>query len=263
MVKKNIFLGIYVPAYDKKIYTDTARSLFDLSELLKLKKVPAAIIYSTGLSMIHDVRNRCFSNFIDGTDFTHMLFIDSDMAFKPQIIWNMLKFDAPVMGVAYARKFHSFELPRGYSVKSIREAKELCLTYNASFEELDINHSAEEVSKSRNINGFIKVARVATGMMLIRRDAAEKMVEAYPKDAYKITREMHPFVPKKYYGMFNPLATETNLLLGEDYSFCKRWTDIGGEIWCDIQSETSHHGSEVYTGSYLSTAALRKSRESV
>ena len=36
--------------------------------------------------------------------------------------------------------------------------------------------------------------------------------------------------------------------LPEDYSFCRRWRQIGGEIWIDLQSRFDHVGSYVYRG---------------
>jgi hypothetical protein len=36
--------------------------------------------------------------------------------------------------------------------------------------------------------------------------------------------------------------------LPEDYTFCKRWLDVGGEIWVDITSKLIHHGPYSFVG---------------
>jgi hypothetical protein len=36
---------------------------------------------------------------------------------------------------------------------------------------------------------------------------------------------------------------------------CKRWTDIGGEIWADIQSSLDHVGRSVFRGDITSQFA--------
>jgi hypothetical protein len=36
--------------------------------------------------------------------------------------------------------------------------------------------------------------------------------------------------------------------LSEDFAFCKRWTDIGGEIWADLDSRLDHVGPSVFHG---------------
>ena len=39
----------------------------------------------------------------------------------------------------------------------------------------------------------------------------------------------------------------TGTYLTEDFAFCKRWTDIGGEIWADIQSRSITSGRRSFT----------------
>jgi len=40
----------------------------------------------------------------------------------------------------------------------------------------------------------------------------------------------------------------TGTYLSEDFAFCKRWTDIGGEIWADLESRLDHVGPSVFRG---------------
>jgi hypothetical protein len=40
----------------------------------------------------------------------------------------------------------------------------------------------------------------------------------------------------------------TGFYLSEDFSFCRRWTDMGGEIWVDYTSRLNHIGLMVYRG---------------
>jgi hypothetical protein len=43
--------------------------------------------------------------------------------------------------------------------------------------------------------------------------------------------------------------------LSEDFAFCKRWTDIGGEIWADLDSRLDHVGPSVFHGDVASQFA--------
>ena len=36
--------------------------------------------------------------------------------------------------------------------------------------------------------------------------------------------------------------------LSEDFAFCKRWTDMGGEIWADLRSKLQHVGPMAFNG---------------
>jgi hypothetical protein len=48
---------------------------------------------------------------------------------------------------------------------------------------------------------------------------------------------------------------KTATYLSEDFAFCKRWTDIGGEIWADLESRLDHVGPSVFHGDIASQFA--------
>jgi hypothetical protein len=48
--------------------------------------------------------------------------------------------------------------------------------------------------------------------------------------------------------LFNCFVDETGNYLSEDFSFCRRWTAIGGEIWIDLQSRLTHVGTVNFEG---------------
>jgi hypothetical protein len=41
---------------------------------------------------------------------------------------------------------------------------------------------------------------------------------------------------------------ETNRYLSEDYTFCRRWQQIGGKIWIDPKTKLTHIGSYTFNG---------------
>ena len=51
------------------------------------------------------------------------------------------------------------------------------------------------------------------------------------------------------------LDNPTRTYLSEDFAFCKRWTDIGGEIWADLESRLDHVGPPVFHGDVSSQFA--------
>ena len=44
------------------------------------------------------------------------------------------------------------------------------------------------------------------------------------------------------------IEPETRHYLSEDYTFCRRWRDIGGTIWLDTQGSLIHTGTHGFTG---------------
>jgi hypothetical protein len=66
----------------------------------------------------------------------------------------------------------------------------------------------------------------------------------YPLDSTKT---------QNYYGLFDTMIDRaTGASLSEDLSFCKRWSDLGGEIWIDTQSKLTHTGPVTFSGDFAS-----------
>src|ERR1700683_3650057 len=71
-----------------------------------------------------EVRNIFLSIFFDRTDATHLLFIDTDMNFEPQLIVDMLDFDQPIIGVIATKKKYPIEFV-GRASKGTENGKEI------------------------------------------------------------------------------------------------------------------------------------------
>jgi hypothetical protein len=98
---------------------------------------------------------------------------------------------------------------------------------------------------------FAKARYVGNGFLMVRRAALEKMMAAYPQIKYQtVSSPDDPFPNSPYrYAFFNCiLDEETKTYLPEDFSFCRRWTDLGGDIWVDQLSRLTHIGTAHYKG---------------
>jgi len=51
------------------------------------------------------------------------------------------------------------------------------------------------------------------------------------------------------------MIAEDGTYLSEDFAFCKRWTDMGGEIWADLNSRLGHVGPMTFNGDLSSQFA--------
>jgi hypothetical protein len=52
--------------------------------------------------------------------------------------------------------------------------------------------------------------------------------------------------------VFEPMIEpETGEYLSEDYAFCRRWRDLGGEVWADIENPLTHVGHATYSGAVI------------
>jgi hypothetical protein len=85
---------------------------------------------------------------------------------------------------------------------------------------------------------------VPAGFLKISRNLAKKM-----RDAYKYLEFYCENAPdKKAWALFSDYRIDKIHKLGEDYAFCKRWTDIGGTIWIDTEIKMGHIGNKTFVG---------------
>jgi hypothetical protein len=260
---KNVALAVFVPTYDFKIYIQTVASLNALQDEARERKIGYSMFFFPGDAVIQRVRNACAAKFLSDKRFTHMLFVDADVEFSPATVMRMIKFDEPVTCAAYPKKHYRPEMPRGFVPRDVDHAHRASLDYVVTFEDPGVFEGKAKPAKV--VNGFTPVTTAGAGLLLIRRDALQKMIAQFPDLRY------HPgsgYYAKSielvtnWYGFFDPFITQdTRDFLGEDVAFCYRWRECGGEIWCDLEATLTHHGYADFKGSLQDTLAIRQNAQ--
>jgi len=152
--------------------------------------------------------------------YTHLIFIDADIGFEPDVILRLLAYGKDVVAIACPMKD-----PRGN-----RQEKAAHLIGGP-------------------ISGLNEANLVGAGFLQISREAIEKMWAEYPElkcIPYK-TDWNAALIQDSYYTLFDPfIDPETCLPLSEDYAFCWRWRNIGGQIWVDTSIDVTHAGRKVF-----------------
>ena len=105
-------------------------------------------------------------------------------------------------------------------------------------------------SRIETRNDFVRVKYAWTCFLMMRRRMLLAMIEYYPELRY--AHEHRPNDPLDEspwrYALFNCFVDESGTYLSEDFSFCRRWTDMGGEIWIDLRSRLTHLGAVSFEG---------------
>ena len=149
---------------------------------------------------------------------THLMFIDADVGFNVQDIYRLIADDKDIVAGLYPKKSYPVEF-----------------VYNRLPEDPPIDE-----------NGMVKVKHAGTGFMLMKREVISRMFTQYPQLKYRnelnIDNKFEPFL----FGLFYTGIKEGSYL-SEDYMFCDRWRDIGGDIWVDTRVKLSHSGYHTFT----------------
>ena len=167
-----IKLAVATPAFGEVFYAPYVRSLLRLQRAAQERNW--GMTHST-VSYVYtgDARNYLLTLRYDKTDASHLLFVDADMGFEPQLIFDMVALDKPVTGVIYTKR--QVDLQRLAARAAAGEKPERAVAQAHDFIMRPLRGR-----QPRGIGGFIEVEGCGTGVMLIQRATIDAMLKALP-----------------------------------------------------------------------------------
>jgi len=187
-------------------------------------------------SLISRVRNVHISTFLnDYKDCDYFISLDSDLEIvnayhTNNIFTKLIAHDKDFVGALYALKQHN------------GPARTSSVPLDPSIERTNMPFD----------KGLLPMRWLSAGCWCIKRSAVEKMVKAYPNLTYVGDDNV---TGKPIHGLYNPEIFEIEdpvtkgkfkKYLSEDWSFCQRFLDIGGEISADTSIVLKHIGKFPY-----------------
>ena len=235
-----IKLFISTPCYDAMMTMQYTMSLLNLSELLNRRGIDYMVDFIGNESLIPRARNNSLAKFID-SEFTHILFIDSDIEFPAQAVIDLLDYDKDVVCCTYSKKafnwnrfMHSMQTE--IQSKESLESRGLDYNYNAMVD------NEKKIIKSDDGN-FIQVKHASTGFMMIKREIVNKLCKKHTELTIKTDRLSKG--DNTICGLFC-CTIKDKVYLSEDYSFCERVNNIGGEVWLNVTHNLNHVGKYIF-----------------
>jgi len=244
-------LLIATPAHGEVFYTPYVDSIFRLHRALPPVGWTLSFA-SISYADIAESRNFLLTHFFDKTDASHILFVDVDMGFEPQLVQEMIALNKPVVGAIAPRR--AIDLKRLARIASEGTESEQAINRAHDY--------VVQTARGRNAGrkkGFIEVDGVGAGVLLIQRGAIDQMLKKMPSLSDKGAPKHSPLARglDRLIRAFDPITTDIGRL-SEDFSFCHRWrVDCGGEIWASTNRTITHVGLHHYAGRYGDAAAPR------
>ena len=231
------------PCYGGQVTSVYAMSLMRLQlACQQAGNIDLTVNLLSGDALITRARQNIVAHCMENPLATHLLFIDADIAFEPAQVFRLLNFNVDVAAAVYPTKRIDWEKINELAKAGSPNLESASLSYVLEFE--DPNRIAAK-------EGFAKVRYSGTGFMLIKREALVKMIDHYKELRYSKEHQSQDTLRNSRWrsALFNCLIDQENgFYLSEDYSFCRRWTDLGGEIWVDLQSRLTHVGPIAFNG---------------
>lgn len=240
-------LMIGLPAYGGVLYDAVLHGMLDLQREVDRRGIPFGYVTVRNESLIQRARNRIVADFLAAPQYSHLLFIDADVGFTADAVLRLLAHDKPLVGGLYRRK-------------TMDRIEWVWNQFPAGQERVCPD------------TGAITCAAIGTGFMMIRRDVVEKMVQASivkPTLWERLCGHKQPRSPLRYlvgegdpgawrdqtFSLFDCWIDETGNYLSEDYAFCRRWRDLGGDVWADPGILLTHNGTATFAGDPMETLA--------
>jgi hypothetical protein len=209
---------IAIPAYTGQIHLGTMRSV--ISDLLVLAERgdKVTIFDESGNAMIADCRGLIVAKFLE-SEGTDLVFVDSDVAWEAGALVKLVDHPVDFVAGVYPQR---------------RDPIAFCVQY--------LNDRPNLIADPDT--GLLEVMGVPAGFMRMRRGMLERMVEHYSDTAFFCEAAPN----QTAHALFDPVRIG-RMKFGEDYSFCKRWRDIGGQVWVDPEMTLVHVGYKSFVGS--------------
>lgn len=212
------------PCYGGMLTDQYFLSVFKMSQMLMQYGISFRVTTLRNESLVTRARNILAAMFMESTA-SHLFFIDADIEFDPDSILRALAYDKDILAAAYPKK----ALPIQYAI-------------NFKFKD-------QQTKQIRVENGAVEVLDASTGFFCIKRRVFDKMREAYPELHYRNDSNIDEKFHKYCYSFFDTIQDpDDNRYLSEDYTFCRRWQKIGGEIWLDPNTKLNHVGTYTFEG---------------
>ena len=257
-------LYILTPCFGGVCYVNYVQSMIATLELFHQFGFPIQFEFCKSDSLITRARNNLIAKAMADTEMTHVLFIDNDLMWNPMNILKMILAEKGIVGGIYPlKKYHwSHLLGEDPSRNKIEEwldkrDQSVLKSYvpddvmiQSRLLSFNVNHLGNHLEIDDNL---AKVRHIPTGFMLIQRSTIEKMHESFAETKYTddvgfLSQDENRFA----YALFECGVREGHYF-SEDWMFCERWIQLGGDIWADVSISLTHTGIEDYRGSYLAS----------
>jgi hypothetical protein len=241
-------LVVATPCFGGQISVLCAASLFKLQKHVRAySDLNLKMLFKDGDALITRARASLMSQFLDDPTATHLLFVDADIGFEPEQVLRLIECGAEMCAAVYPIKRIDWD-----RVKTTIEAGRPNPAAAALKYVFEVDDPNAVISQA----GFVKVRYAGTGFLMIRRQALERMCARYPQLKYRRDHSIDAATASdNRFALFECMIAEDGTYLSEDFAFCKRWTDMGGEIWADLGSKLSHVGPMAFHGDLASQFA--------
>ena len=231
-------LFLSTPCYGGVCLQAYAESVLKLQRMCAQNGVQLMLDTTENESLVHRARNISVARYMIRTQADYFMFIDADVKFEPESVLRLLRSGHDISCAVYPKKVVMWDqAEKAVLSNDTRDLNKLAASLVMNF-------------KSNNTpvkDGFVEVLDGPTGFLMIKRDVFTRMFEKYPELNCKNDHQNRDF--EDYCAVFDCMIDpENRRYLSEDYAFCRRWQQMGGQIFADVTTTLGHVGNIRFFG---------------
>lgn len=237
-ILNNSILFIATPCYGGIVNEKYTQSLVNFTSLALQNNLRFGYFTRSNESLITRARNDLAFTFLQSPA-THLMFIDADINFNPEDILKLLNYDKDIVTGAYPTKMIDWQNMSTAKTNGIKELQQKAIKYASGF------------NNKKDQDGLMEVSYGATGFMLVKKEVFKKMIKHYPEIEYMpeiYDNRNEEGLPK--HAFFDTMIYNGKYL-SEDYTFCHRWQQMGGNIYLDPSIVLDHVGTHTFKGNVI------------
>jgi len=229
MEKKKPRVFIAMPCYDT-MKVETCVSILNTYAVLAKSGVEC-IFKSVKSSLVTHARNLLTAGFM-ASEYDYMLFVDADVEFEPTAVLRMLVPEKDIVVTPYRLKENPNQVRYPVEFKDPENIKILPFD-------------------------LVELKSAPAGLMLINRSVFRTLMEKYPDKKIKFNKEHQAKMDaevgyrgaiEKYMYNFWDTSFNDHEWKGEDLAFCELARRCSINIYANLDSWTTHHGSWGFRG---------------
>lgn len=237
------FLYLATPCYGGLVNIVYLRSVMTLQAACEARGIGLHIELLATDTLITRARARLAARFLAHPHATHLFFVDADIGFSPESVFRLLDADKGIAGGVAPLKYIDWDKVRAAAKEDAPDLMAKGVGYVVRFVPTPDNSVEVE-------DGFAKVSYVGNGFMMIRRETLTRVGQAHPELTADLS-QIEPGLERVAMVFDTMIEPDTGQHLSEDYALCRRWRELGGEIWADVESRLTHVGHAAYSGSLV------------
>lgn len=253
-------LHLMTPMYGGQATINYIESTMALMLACERHGIPFSHYFIYNESLISRARNRSVDNYLKTCDFTHSVFIDSDIGYDWRDVFLLMGLDLDVVGCPCSKKSIRWDRVEQAVIGSFTPNGKRELT-KEDYERVAGDHVVNwlhEGTAQIDLGQPQQVKTVGTGLMMVRRNIYEEFIEQYPDRWYEGQLRSDPMChPGKMYDFFHSgVNPETRRYESEDYAFCNDVRNMGKKVWLAPWVRTTHMGTYSFQGDLAAVSAL-------